>query len=170
MGNSGGCNPDCGFYRSVGRLVDGSGAVNKGWKRKAGVILIFLNMAYASALIYWHVYKRKRDLQDQDGCLIEGNKMISWKLSEEKEMVLYYAKLLGDEETIKIIERDEIHSKKEASHVAEFFWRMMDKSNELQFKNDSVECEFLLEKVINTLMAYFRVYGYEAEWDAFADM
>lgn len=91
-------------------------------------------------------------------------------MSEEKEMVLYYAKLLNDEETTKIIDRNEILSKKEALHVAEFFWRMVEKSNESQYKNDPVRCEFLLEKVINTLMAYFRRAGYESEWEAFADL
>lgn len=96
--------------------------------------------------------------------------MIEWALSEEKEMVLYYAKLLNDEETIKIIARNEILSKKEALHVADFFWKMVEKSNESQYKNDPVQCEFLLEKVINTLMAYFRSAGYEPEWEAFADL
>lgn len=96
--------------------------------------------------------------------------MIEWTIIEEKEMVLYYAELLNDEETIKIINQNEILSKNEALHVAEFFWKMVEKSNELQYKNDSVKCEFLLEKVINTLMAYFRRSGYEPEWEAFADV
>ncbi len=96
--------------------------------------------------------------------------MICWKLSEEKEMVLYYASLLNDDETKRIIEKDEISSKKEALHVAEFFWKMVEKSNEIQYKNDSVHCEFLLEKVINTFMAYFRSAGYEPEWEVFADL
>lgn len=96
--------------------------------------------------------------------------MICWKLSEEKEMVLYYALLLNDEETKKIIERNEILTKQEALHVAEFFWRMVEKSNEIQYKNDAVQCEYLLQKVINTLMAYFKSSGYESEWEAFADL
>lgn len=54
--------------------------------------------------------------------------------------------------------------------MAEFFWKMVEKSNEIQYKNDAVKCEFLLEKVINTLMAYFRNAGYESEWEAFADL
>ena len=96
--------------------------------------------------------------------------MIEWKSSAEKEMVIFYADLLNDEKTIKIIERNEILNKEEALHVAEFFWRMVEKSNEFQYKGDPVECEFLLEKVINTLMAYFRRAGYESEWEAFADL
>ncbi|PUA26682.1 MAG: hypothetical protein B0W54_23380 [Cellvibrio sp. 79] len=96
--------------------------------------------------------------------------MIDWKSSTEKEMVIFYAGLLNDEKTIKIIERNEIVNKEEALQVAEFFWRMVEKSNEFQYKGDAVECEFLLEKVINTLMAYFRRAGYESEWEAFADL
>lgn len=96
--------------------------------------------------------------------------MIDWKLNEEKEMVIFYAGLLNDEETIKIIERNEILNKQEALHMAEFFWKMVEKSNEFQYKDNAVECEFLLEKVINTLMAYFRRAGYESEWETFADI
>lgn len=54
--------------------------------------------------------------------------------------------------------------------MAEFFWKMVEKSNEIQYKNDAVHCEFLLEKVINTFMAYFRSVGYGPEWEAFADL
>lgn len=96
--------------------------------------------------------------------------MITWKLNEEKEMILYYANLLNDEETKKIIARGEIISKEEALHIAEFFWKMVKKSNEVEYKNSPTECEFLLEKIINTLMAYFRRAGYESEWEIFADL
>ena len=96
--------------------------------------------------------------------------MIPWKLPEEKEMVFFYADLLNDEETRKIIEQNEITNKQEALHIAEFFWGMVEKSNEFQYQNNATKCEFLLEKAINTLMAYFRRAGYEAEWEAFADI
>jgi hypothetical protein len=96
--------------------------------------------------------------------------MINWKLSDEKEMVIFYADLLSDEKTKEIIGRNEINSAEEALHVADFFWKMVEKSNEFQYKNDAVECEFLLEKIINTLMAYFRKAGYESEWEAFSDL
>jgi hypothetical protein len=45
IGKAGGQNPDCGFYRSAGRLVDGSGAVNS-WKY--AVISIISNVVYYS--------------------------------------------------------------------------------------------------------------------------
>lgn len=96
--------------------------------------------------------------------------MIGWKLNAEKEMIIFYAGLLNDEKTIGIVERNEMVNKQEALHLAEFFWKMVEKSNEIQYKDDAVECEFLLEKVINTLMAYFRSAGYESEWETFADL
>jgi hypothetical protein len=51
IGKAGGQNPDCGFYRSGGRLVDGSGAVNS-WKY--AVISIISNVVYYSiSKILW---------------------------------------------------------------------------------------------------------------------
>ena len=65
--------------------------------------------------------------------------MISWKLNDEKEMMVYYANLLNDDEIIKVIERGKIVSKEEALHVAEFFWKMVEKSNEVEYKNSATE-------------------------------
>jgi hypothetical protein len=96
--------------------------------------------------------------------------MISWKLNEEREMVIYYANLLDDAEVKKIIERNELINSQEALHLAEFFWKMVEKSNEIQYRNNPAECEFLLEKIINTFMAYFRSLGFEEEWEKFADL
>ena len=44
-----GRSPDCGFYRSVGRLWDGGGVVNARQQKKCGGVLILYNMAYASS-------------------------------------------------------------------------------------------------------------------------
>lgn len=96
--------------------------------------------------------------------------MIPWRLSEEKEIILFYADLLNDDETKRIINKDEISNKSEALHIAEFFWKMVEKSNEHQYQEDPAQCEYLLEKVINTLMTYFRNAGFEDEWEAFADI
>jgi len=96
--------------------------------------------------------------------------MIPWKMAEEKEIVLFYANILNDTLTTKIIEHGDINNKEEALHLAEFFWIMVNKSNEIQFEANEHRCEYLLEKVIITFMAYFRSAGYEAEWERFADM
>ena len=96
--------------------------------------------------------------------------MIPWKMQEEKEMVAFYATMLDDKLTLAIIEKNEISSKLEALHFAEFFWKMVQKSNEIQYEGDAINCEYLLEKVIITLMAYFRSSGYEEEWEQFSDL
>ena len=57
-----------------------------------------------------------------------------------------------------------------ALHLAEFFWKMVEKSNEVQYEGNPNNCEYLLEKVIITFMAYFRSSGYEEEWEMFADL
>ncbi len=67
-------------------------------------------------------------------------------------------------------QKNEISSKDEALHLAEFFWKMVKKSNEVQYEANAVNCEYLLEKVIITFMAYFRSSGYDEEWEMFADL
>jgi len=94
--------------------------------------------------------------------------MIPYKLHEEKETILKYAKLLNDETTESIIRRDEILNKEEAIHLAEFYWKMVDASNE-EDKKTGYNSEYILEKIIITFMAYFRSSGYEDEWEEVSD-
>lgn len=94
--------------------------------------------------------------------------MIPYAHSDEKNTILYYANLLNDEITKGIIERDSIKNKNEAIHLASFFWEMARTSNEVDKKTSS-NSEFILEKIINTLMAYYRTAGYEKQWEEVAD-
>lgn len=94
--------------------------------------------------------------------------MIPYKLPAEKETVLKYAKLLNDEITESIINRDEVINKEEAIHLAEFYWKMVDASND-EDKKTGDNSENILEKIIITFMAYFRSSGYESEWDEISD-
>ncbi len=94
--------------------------------------------------------------------------MIPYAHADEKKTILYYAALLNDKLTIDIIERDSIRSKDEAIHLALFFWEMVRKSNEEDKKTDN-NSEFILEKIINSLMAYFRTSGYEEQWEEISD-
>ena len=94
--------------------------------------------------------------------------MIPYKLPEERETILRYAMLLNDKTTVSIIERDEILNKDEAIHLAEFYWKMVDASNE-QDKKAGDNSEYILEKIIITFMAYFRSSGYENEWEEISD-
>ena len=94
--------------------------------------------------------------------------MIPYKLPEEKETIVKYAKLLNDKTTESIINRDKLLNKQEAVHLAEFYWKMVDASND-EDKKTSDNSEYILEKIIITFMAYFRSSGYENEWEEISD-
>ena len=90
--------------------------------------------------------------------------MIPYSHADEKETILYYAELLSDSKTKSIIENDSIKNNDEAIHLAEFFWKMAKASND----NDT-NSEYILEKIISSLMAYYRTTGYEETWEEIAD-
>ena len=94
--------------------------------------------------------------------------MIPYILPEEKTTILQYVKLLNDAETEEIIKRDELRNKKEAIHLAQFFWNMVKASNE-EDKKTGNNSEYILEKIIITFMAYFRLSGFENEWEEISD-
>mgnify|MGYP003650154911 CR=1 FL=1 len=94
--------------------------------------------------------------------------MIPYKLPEEKETLTHYANLLKNRTALKVVSNDKISSKEEALEFANFFWEMVAKSNEVD-KSSSTNSEYILEKIIITLMAYYRSSGYEEEWEVVAD-
>ncbi len=94
--------------------------------------------------------------------------MIPYKLPQEKETILYYAEMLGDELTAEIIEADQLSNEYQAEHLASFFWKMVDASNE-EDKRSGESSEYILEKIIITFMAYFRSSGYEEIWENVSD-
>jgi hypothetical protein len=94
--------------------------------------------------------------------------MITYKLPEEKETLLRYAQLLDDTTSLEIVQRGFVKDKQEAIHFAEFFWRVVAESAE-QDKANNDNSEYILEKIIVTLMAYFRSAGYEEEWELVCD-
>ncbi len=67
-----------------------------------------------------------------------------------------------------IILRNAILDREEAIHLAEFYWKMVDASN-IEDKKNNNNSEPILEKIIITFMAYFRLSGYEKEWDEVSD-
>lgn len=94
--------------------------------------------------------------------------MIPYRLPQEKETLLHYADLLNDITARRIIENDAIRSADEAIHLAQFFWQMVDQSNIEDAKSGN-SSEYILEKIIITLMSYFRSSGYEEEWERVSD-
>lgn len=94
--------------------------------------------------------------------------MIPYKLPKEKEMLLRYAQLLDDSSSLEILQRGFVKDKQEAIHFAEFFWRVVTESAD-EDKLNNENSEYILEKIIVTLMAYFRSAGYEEEWGMVCD-
>lgn len=94
--------------------------------------------------------------------------MIPYKTSEEKEILLHYSNLLDDSISKKIIEQDCIKSSDEAIQFAEFFWKAVRESNN-QDELNSTNSGLIFERIIITLMAYFRSAGYEEVWEEVSD-
>lgn len=94
--------------------------------------------------------------------------MITYKLPEEKKMLLHYAELLRDEKSKEIINRGTLESRNEAIHFAEFYWSMVEESNK-QDEKTGENSEYILEKIIITLMAYYSSSGFEDEWEEVSD-
>lgn len=94
--------------------------------------------------------------------------MIPYQLPQEKETLLHYADLLSDHTAKQIIERDDIRDKEEAEHMAQFFWQMAHASND-EDKKTGQSSDYILEKIIITLMGYYRSAGYEEVWERVSD-
>lgn len=98
----------------------------------------------------------------------EGYKMIPYKLPEERETLQYYSSLLNDSIAKKVIDQDCLKGPEEAIKFAEFFWCAVKESNN-QDKLNGTNSEQIFEKIIITLMAYYRSTGYEEEWEEVSD-
>ena len=99
--------------------------------------------------------------------------MIRYKYDEEKLMALYFADLLHDELARKIIEAGAVANSAEATHLSQFYWRMIDAS--VVFKRDKKpmpfegSSEYWTEKLLFSLSGYLEDAGYENEWMAEVD-
>lgn len=86
---------------------------------------------------------------------------------------MYYAKKLNDDATIKILELGEVKNSNEATHLSEFFWKIVDASIEDEKQDTELPwregAEFWNEKIMNSLSAYLERAGYEKEWDDVVD-
>ena len=99
--------------------------------------------------------------------------MIRFKYDEEKLTALYFADLLHDELARKIIEAGMVANSAEATHLSQFYWRMIDES--VVFKRDKKpmpfegSSEYWTEKLLYSLSGYLEDAGYETEWRTVAD-
>lgn len=94
--------------------------------------------------------------------------MIPYTHPDEKKTLLRYADLLENRTVKDIIYKDCLDSKEEALQLANFFWDMVTRSN-IEDQVSGHSSDYILEKIIITLMAYFRSSGYEDEWETVTD-
>lgn len=94
--------------------------------------------------------------------------MIPYQLPQEKQTLLHYAELLNDSTAKKIIEQDSLTSQEEAEYFARFFWQTAHASND-EDKRTGESSDYILEKIIISLMAYYRSSGFESVWERVAD-
>ncbi len=96
--------------------------------------------------------------------------MINYRFPEEKEIMLYYAKLFKDSTTENIINKGEVSNSSEAAHLANFFWLMVDQSvKDIKQGKDAaghLDLKAWNEYTLETISAYLISNGYESEWDA----
>ena len=96
--------------------------------------------------------------------------MIDYRFPEEKEIMLYYAKLLKDSTAENIITKGEVSNSSEAAHLAKFFWLMVDQSvKDIEQGKDAAGHRDLAawnEYTLQTIRSYLRGNGYESEWEA----
>ena len=95
--------------------------------------------------------------------------MIKYKFEEEKIVALFLAELLQDDKAKLLLESGEITSSAEATYLSQFFWRMVNLSEEENRKKLSIPCEgnaqYWTEKLYNTFGGYLDGIGYGTEWD-----
>ena len=83
-------------------------------------------------------------------------------------MALFFADLLHDELARKIIEAGAVANSAEATHLSQFYWRMVDAS--AAFKRDKKSLpfegssEYWCEKLGNSFGGYLERAGYKNEW------
>ena len=99
--------------------------------------------------------------------------MIIYSYDEEKLTALYFADLLHDELARKIIEAGAVANSAEATHLSQFYWRMVDAA--VVFEKEKKSLPFAgspdcwTEKLLYSLGNYLENAGYEKEWDKAGD-
>lgn len=92
--------------------------------------------------------------------------MIEYSFEEEKTVALFLADELDDDLAKKIIKKGKVESREEAIHLAQFFWKMVNRSAEGGLR---LPCEgssqYWTEKLYNSIGGYLEQAGYEKEWN-----
>ena len=92
--------------------------------------------------------------------------MIEYSFDEERTVALLMADELGDDLAKTLLERGEVQSSEEATHLSRFFWKMVNRSAqggvELPCEGSS---QYWTEKLYNSIGGYLENAGYEQEWN-----
>lgn len=99
--------------------------------------------------------------------------MIIYKFDEEAAYLHFYAEKLQDQKVLEILQRQHVRDADEATHLSDFFWRMVDASIEDERNGSSLPwtegAEYWNGKLMNSLSGYLERAGYAAQWEAVVD-
>lgn len=98
--------------------------------------------------------------------------MITFKYSQERDIVFYYAGKLNDHLAAEIFANEVVIDKEAALYLSKFFWRMLDSSIKCTEENSypwGKGAEFWNEKILNSISGSLKQLGLLAIWDAVAD-
>lgn len=94
--------------------------------------------------------------------------MIKYKTQEEKEIAIYYAEVLCDDNALNILKKNCVENSDEARKLSAFYWNMVNKTveedkNGIMRKYENID--MWLEYLCNAFYIYLCNEGYENEWE-----
>ena len=99
--------------------------------------------------------------------------MIIYRCEDELSYAIYYAKKLGDELVVQILDAGEVRDVEQAKRLSKFFWLMVDASvedehNNLRFPGHQ-GAEFMNYELMNSFGGHLERIGYLYIWDEESD-
>lgn len=98
----------------------------------------------------------------------------SGKDQKAQQVCLHYAKQLGAENLINIIEgKGSVGSKEKAIELSRFFWKMLeaaadDRDHGIEVLGET-DLQYWMERNMNIVSGYLERIGYEQEWEQVGD-
>lgn len=98
----------------------------------------------------------------------------SGKDQKAQQVCLHYAKQLGVENLINVINgKDSVGSKEEAIELSRFFWKMLEAAANDRDQGTEVlgetDLQYWMERSMNVISGYLERIGYEQEWEQVSD-
>ena len=94
--------------------------------------------------------------------------MIQFSHDKEKEILLYYANLLNNQQVLEFVIEGFVKDQNQARSIAKFYWEMVDKSvEEDELGTGTYEnMEKWLERIYTSLHIYFNNIGLVEDWES----